>query len=439
MAIIDKIKSIFTLKNHNQLSNLSNRSAFSKWFGFGGFGYNHIEEERLINEGYLSNEDVFSVIDKLVQTSAAIPFCLYEKKGKEWVKVEDNNNSLYSLLSKPNEDQTNKEYRIEQYTNYLLTGDSFELKDTALGFTVPTSLYILPSQFMECSTVTNQRFFERPSSYIFSYGGYRTEYEAEQLIHSKKLDPSYPQDRKGLSMLQPSYLALDTSNQVHKAESAMIENRGATGMISSDSKEGYPMTAEERDELDNQLKNRIGGANNYNKTVTTSQNVKFTQLGSNLKDLMLDQIDLNKLRKFCNIYGMSSQLFNDPANKTFNNLAEAKKSLYTESAIPLAQTFVDNWNENLIPIFNDRDNKEYYIKLDTEKIEVLQKDKKMEAEKSKIMIEAILPLAEKVSLGILERNSAIQILIYTYKVTEEEAELLIPQPQETQNIQDNEQ
>jgi hypothetical protein len=55
------------------------------------------------------------------------------------------------------------------------------------------------------------------------------------------------------------------------------------------------------------------------------------------------------------------------------------------------------------------------------------------------MIEAILPLAEKVSLGTLERNSAIQILIYTYKVTEEEAELLIPQPQETQNIQDNEQ
>ena len=55
------------------------------------------------------------------------------------------------------------------------------------------------------------------------------------------------------------------------------------------------------------------------------------------------------------------------------------------------------------------------------------------------MIEAILPLAEKVSLGTLERAAAIQILIYTYKVTEEEAELLIHQPQETQNTQDNEQ
>jgi len=154
---------------------------------------------------------------------------------------------------------------------------------------------------------------------------------------------------------------------------------------------------------------------------------------------MLDQIDLNKLRKFCNVYGMSSQLFNDPANKTFNNLAEAKKSLYTEAAIPLAQTFVDNWNENLIPIFNERDNKEYYIKLDTEKIEVLQKDKKMEAEKSKIMIDAILPIAEKVTMGTLERAAAIQILIYTYKITEEEAELLIPETVAMQNNQDNEQ
>ncbi len=63
----------------------------------------------------------------------------------------------------------------------------------------------------------------------------------------------------------------------------------------------------------------------------------------------------------------------------------------------------------------------------------------MEAEKSKIMIEAILPLAEKVSTGTLDRNAAIQILIYTYKVTEEEAELLIPSAPINENIQDNEQ
>ena len=55
MVIIDKIKSIFTIKSHSQTFN--NRS-ISKWFGFGGFGYNQISEEKLINEGYLSNEDV---------------------------------------------------------------------------------------------------------------------------------------------------------------------------------------------------------------------------------------------------------------------------------------------------------------------------------------------------------------------------------------------
>jgi len=149
-------------------------------------------------------------------------------------------------------------------------------------------------------------------------------------------------------------------------------------------------------------------------------------MGLSPKELQLTDIDINKLRKFCNIYGLSSQLLNDTANSTFNNISEAKKSLYTEAAVPFAELMLDGWREDLIPIFNKLNNKNYILSLDTTKIEVLQKDKKAEAEKDKILIETVSNLSEKVYTNRISYESAIQTLVFSFKITQKEAELLIP-------------
>jgi len=446
MVILDRLKKMFTTNTEKKDHSFSvnSNSSFKSWYSFSGFSsffYNRVNERQLINESYLSNDDVYSILNYLVNNTASIPLKLYEKRRNKWLEVEDINNDLLKLLNKPNPSQTQKEYRKEQYFNYLLTGDLFELKKASIGFTVPDYLHILPSQFVEVEK-TNKKFFDSVTNYKFTYGGFIENYLPEQVIHLKNYDPTYPETCKGLSPFQSGYSSLSTSNQVHEAEKSMIENRGATGMISSN-KEDYPLTEEEREEVDKNFKGRIGGAKNYNKMITVSSNVKFTQLGANVKDLMLTEIDLNKMRKFCNLFGLSSQLFNDPANKTFNNLAEAKKSFYTQAAIPLANIFVDNWNENLVPIFNEKDNKQYYIELDTSKIEELQKDKKQEAEKNKIVTESILSVATLVSTGQLERETAVNILIFVHGMEKQNAEMIIPKEatqteQTTQENQNNE-
>jgi len=424
MVIIDKIKSLFSVKNHTS-SNSWSGSNYSFFGGWGSFLYgDRKSEEKLINEGYISNEDVFSVIKKLVDTASDIPIVLMQKEGEEFVPVIDTSNDYLRLLKKPNKDQTQKEYRKEEYSNYLLTGDAFEWKMVAAGFDVPTSLKIIPSQFTSIEMENENNFFSDVATYTFCYNNQKQVFQAEEVVHTQNLDPTY-YCNKGLSFLEPGYSALSTSNQVHNAEAHMIENRGATGMISSD-QEGYPLTDEEREQINDKFKKKAGGSHNYNKMLTVGSKVKYTSLGLAPKDLLLTELDLNKLRKFCNIYGISSQLFNDPANKTFNNLGEAKKSLYTESAIPLAQLFVDSWNEHLTPIFNEEDGAEYMIKLDTSKIEVLQSDQKAEAEKNKIITDSISSLASKVSMNQLDSMSAQNILVFSYGMTEEQASELIP-------------
>ena len=435
MVIIDKIKSLFSVKHYSDTP-FYNGSQYSFFGGWGSWLYSERKrEETLINEGYISNEDVYAVIDKLVKTASTIPICLKVKEDDSYMIVEDLSNDYFRLLNRPNKDQTQKEYRTEQYLNYLLTGDCFEWKKEAIGFNFPTSMKVIPSQFTTIEMENDKDFFSDVASYTFTFNNQKKVFQADQVVHTQNLDPSYL-DHKGLSFLEPSYKALSTSNQVHNAEAHMIENRGATGMISSD-QEGYPLTDDEREQINEKFKKRAGGSHNYNKILTVGSKVKYTSLGLSPKDLTLTDIDINKLRKFCNVYGLSSQLFNDPANKTFNNLGEAKKSLYTESVIPLAQLFVDAWNEHISPIFSELDGQEYKLYLDTSEIEVLQKDKKQEAEKNKIVTDSISSLASKVTLGQLDSDSAKNILIFSYGVTEEEADQLIPDNPTTETTTEN--
>lgn len=438
MEVINKIKSFFSSsKSYSyDVSSSYGKSSWSFFGGWGRFNSNREKEEKLIEEGYISNEDIYSVIDKLIKTASTIPIQLKVKENDEYIVLEDKSNDFYRLLNKPNQNQTQKEYRVEQYINYLLTGDSFEWKIEAAGFNFPTSLKIVPSQFTKINVFDCNDYFSEIKNYEFCWGSKIRKFGPEEIIHTKNIDPSYCEDRKGLSPLQPAYTSLSASNQVHKAEEKMIENGGARGMISSNNND-YPLSFEEKKKLDDEFKERAGGAENYNKTITTSSNVKYQTLGVSPKELALTDIDVSKLRKFCSVFGLSSQLFNDPANSTYNNVSESKASLYTESAIPLAQLFVDAWNEKLTPVFNEEDKKEYMVVLDSSKIEVLQSDQKQEAEKNKIVSESISSIASQVTLNQLDSETAKKILVFSYGMTEEQAEELIPNNPITQNQTDS--
>ena len=432
MVIIDKLKTLFSAKKEVSLKSINRR--WTQFFGSWGDAYfSRVEESTLIEEGYINNEDVYAILSKLAIASTDVKIVLKERKGDKIETVINPNNSFLKLLQRPNKDQAQAEYLKERILNYILTGDCFELKQDSIGFSTPSSLRVIPSQFVEIEMQNPNDFFTEVKKYIFTWGSLMNYYEPDQVIHTQNLDPSYC-GYKGLSVLQPSYKALSTSNQVHDAEESMIKNRGASGLIFSDTPD-YPLQPEERERLDEELKHRIGGAKNYNSTKTSGYKLGYLSLGHTIKELELTTIDIQKMRKICNVLGLSSQLFNDPANKTFNNLAEAKKSMYTEVIIPLVSLFVESWNKDLTPIFNKAENKNYFIDIDVSEIEVLQSDKKLEAEKNKIESETFANISSMVKNNQLDFESAKNILIYTFRISDEEAMKLLSQPNPVQATQ----
>ena len=71
------------------------------------------------------------------------------------------------------------------------------------------------------------------------------------------------------------------------------------------------------------------------------------------------------------MYGLSSMLFNDDTNSTFNNVQEAKKSAYTDAILPNLENFLAKFNEEIIKVWNE----DVMLKADYNAIEVLKKDR----------------------------------------------------------------
>jgi len=228
-------------------------SYFSEFQVFGSFGkmlsFSRKSDEKLIEESYDSNVDVFSVVNLVMKTVLTLPILLQVKlKDGSLMDInETSNDSFYDLINKPNDNQTQKEYRHTQLINYLITGNLFQYKMTAVGFPEPSSLTVFPSQFVKVERLEDQHFSENKLVFEYCRYGKTSMIRSEDMIFTKLIDPSCNSER-GLSFYQPAYTVLSTSNQVHNAEDSLIKNRGASGLISSNT-DDYPLDDEEAKEL----------------------------------------------------------------------------------------------------------------------------------------------------------------------------------------------
>jgi phage portal protein BeeE len=80
------------------------------------------------------------------------------------------------------------------------------------------------------------------------------------------------------------------------------------------------------------------------------------------------------LRAICNAYHVDSSLFNDPANKTFNNRKEAQKALWTDAILPEIYKTDQALNQWLTPQISKFENRNLKLCPELDNIEPLQQD-----------------------------------------------------------------
>ena len=153
---------------------------------------------------------------------------------------------------------------------------------------------------------------------------------------------------------------------------------GAEGMLSL---EDEYITPEQFGQLQRDMKARVESPNNYKRMLLAANKWKWIQFGISPVDLNIIESQKMSLRDLCNIYGISSELLNDPDNKTNANKKESRRALYYETVLPLLDHLKYELNRWLVPAYSQRDGVDYYIDYDTSAIPALAEDMDKVAER----------------------------------------------------------
>ena len=142
-----------------------------------------------------------------------------------------------------------------------------------------------------------------------------------------------------------------------------------------------------------------GGAANAHRLKIVSENLTLQRFSDKPQEAEWSEAVQQSMRMIVMALGLSSELLNDAANKTYSNFQEARKALYMEAAIPLGKMIYSAITRALQPFYSDNP----VIEIDTDKIDAIQEDRALVIDR----------LTKAVAAGIITANEAREELGYT--------------------------
>lgn len=379
------------------------------------------KQDMLIEQSYERNVDAFAVVKKISDIFAGCNWIVEQKVDGEWQPADDT--TIHELLETPNQLKGYTWRDIdEQMVTYLLCSGNAYLYGEMLSGKI-AEVDVLPSNHIEIETGDN--FFLPNLKYQFDIGSTKRIYKQGDIEHIKLFNPNYQSvedSYKGLSVFEVAQQVVQVGNDRWDASAHLFQNRGMAGLVSDQS--DRPMLKEEAEQLQKNWTKSVSGTSKYGGVRITNKDLKYISMAMSATDLQLIEQGVISLRAICNVLGLDSSLFNDPSNKTFNNRLEAEKAMYTNVIIPLADKIAAKHNNYIVK--NHYPDGNYRMRKDYSHVEALQKDKKSEAQKDKIVMDGINVILKMP----ISKESKVLMIKDNYKLSEEVIKSLNNMPDE---------
>lgn len=355
MGWIDKIKNSFSTAK-SAVYSVSNLD-FQEMKDFFDFGGSKKGTKAFLNS-FKKNPLVYMVVNKVSQTTAAMPRVVLNERGEEVVKSD-----LRDLIENPNPSQSQIEFNEEVNESLLLTGNAFILyQDDPDLPSVKAKITVLKPDMIKPKYNRGVMLFYE---YTDEFGAI-INYTFDDILHirtSNIVTNERNGFKKGLSPLEAGWIIVESSDQKFEAEASIFKNRGIIGIVTT--KGDTPMLAEDREEMQKQFDSEISGASRFNKIKVSSTELNYLQTGMSPTDLKLIEGIISSLRLICGLYGMPSVLFNDTANSSFNNYSTAVSVSYSDVYVPLARKIDNKLSSFLSAKFQTTE----FIRVDSSKVE----------------------------------------------------------------------
>lgn len=327
-----------------------------------------------VREGYEGNPDLFSIVIKLGTMFARlmVDARLMQRKGDKYEEVE--NKEIDALFEKTNYYQNFFEFCRHWAVSFYITGNSIVYAPrlpAGLNRNKLTNdgMLMMPTQ----NVVIFPEGWRNPvSSYTLDIGQ-QYKINTNDIWHERfapALQFEGGQNFMGMSPVKVAMNIINSQNKGYEVTAKMYASGHPPGILSKEVEGGDETTAEQESKFRERYKTKYQGVNNMSVPIFTLGKMTYTKIGyDNLQELQVIGMSEHGRRVFCNLLGIPSQLFNDTAASTFNNISEASKAIYTNRLIPDVEQFCNGFN-NILRAYGD-----FFYKPDYSNIEALQEEK----------------------------------------------------------------
>lgn len=335
-----------------------------------------------INDAYDKCSTLKAIVNRMALVIANVKMWIVDDSGND---VSDKYNDLAVLLKRPNFIQTWTEFMQQLDVYRQLYGEAFIYASVPVGFNNAnaTALWVLNPLFIDITS--NGRLYDQSDieniglRYIFNCSGQRRDLDPRNVLHIKDVNQNIdfaPNDLRGSSRLLGLETSIANIIQAEEAIYSMNRDRGAIGILSNDQKDisgTIPLTDDEKESLRNQYQSLYGLSARQAKVIITNASLKWQSISFNVKDLMLLEGIEKNIQLISDALGYPYELLSTSTGVTYENKSEAKKLLYQDSIIPIANLYA----EKLTGFFGLENAK---IEFDFSNIECLKKSEKEAAE-----------------------------------------------------------
>ena len=291
--------------------------------------------ESFAREAYGKNVVAYQSINRIADAIASVKLGVY--RGE----TELVDHPLLTLLRRPNPMQSYGDYVRAKVSYLMIAGNGYEER-FIVGSEVK-ELYQLRPDRMSIMPSTNGV----PAAYIYKVGQNTTRWDVDprtlnsDVRHIKLFNPL--NDWYGMSPIEAGAYALDQNNESMAWMQALLQNSARpSGALTV--KDSGTLSDENFNRLKAQIEEQYSGSSNAGRPMLLEGGLDWQQMGLSPDDMSIIETKFSSARDVALAFGVPPQLLGIPGDNTYANYAEARLAFWEDTALPLLDMIVHDWN-----------------------------------------------------------------------------------------------
>ncbi len=282
----------------------------------------------LAREGYVANAIVHRAVRLIAENAAACHFVVFD--GAD----EREAHPLAQLLTRPNPRQDGGAFFETLYAHLLLAGNAY-VEAVTLDERVRELHALRPDRM---KLIAGSDGWAEAYEYTVNGRSLRFDQAASTVPPILHLTFFHPlDDHYGLAPIDAAATALDTHNASAKWNKALLDNAARpSGALVYAGPDSGVLSDTQFDRLKRELENNYQGAVNAGRPLLLEGGLDWKPMALTPKDMDFLEARHMAAREIALAFGVPPMLLGIPGDNTYANFAEANRSFFRQTVLPLA-------------------------------------------------------------------------------------------------------